>query len=228
MTDTEAMLQRAAAMGMEVSEEQYAYREEVRPQLIKVRTQTHLGNPAAVVQAVDEAIKTAAASEASANATLAEAQARRRNLLLPLGLIVLVMVLLYAKLRQLPGSPGYAGAVTMRDSIDRLKHVMTDTETMLQRAAAMGMEVSEEQYAYREEVRPQLVKLRTQTHLGNPAAVVQAVDEAIKTAGASEASANATLAEAQARRRNLLLPLGLIVLVMVLLYAKLRQLERRG
>ena len=116
----------------------------------------------------------------------------------------------------------------MRDAIDRLKHVMTDTETMLQRAAAMGMEVSEEQYAYREEVRPQLIKLRTQTHLGNPAAVVQAVDEAIKTAGASEASANATLAEAQARRRNLLLPLGLIVLVMVLLYAKLRQLERRG
>jgi hypothetical protein len=127
-----------------------------------------------------------------------------------------------------PGSPGYAGAVTMRDSIDRLKHVMTDTEAMLQRAAAMGMEVSEAQYTFGQEVRPQLIKVRTETHLANTAAVVQAVDEAIKTAGASETSANATLAEAQARRRNLLLPLGLIVFVMVLLYAKLRQLERRG
>jgi hypothetical protein len=127
-----------------------------------------------------------------------------------------------------PGTPGYAGAVAMRDSIDRLKHVMTDTETMLQRAAAMGMEVSEEQYTYREDIRPQLIKVRTQTHLGDPAAVLKSVDVAIKAASASDASANATVAEARARRRNLLLPLGLIILVMVLLYAKLRQLERRG
>ena len=127
-----------------------------------------------------------------------------------------------------PGSPGNDGAVAMRNAIDRLKTVMTNTETEIQRAAAMGMEVSEEQYTYREEVRPQIIKVRTQTHLANPAAVVQAVDEAVKTAAKSEAAANATLAEAQARRRNLLLPLALIVLVMVLLYLKLRQLERRG
>lgn len=126
-----------------------------------------------------------------------------------------------------PGSAGNEGAVAMRNAIDRLKAVMTKTEAELHRAAAMGMEVSEEQYAYREDVRPQLIKVRTQTHLANPAAVVEAVDEAAKTAAKSEAAANATLAEAQARRRNLLLPLALIVLVMVLLYAKLRQLERR-
>jgi predicted CXXCH cytochrome family protein len=126
------------------------------------------------------------------------------------------------------GSAGNNGAVAMRSAIDRLKTVMADTESGLQRAAAMGMEVSEEQYAYREDVRPQLIKVRTQTHLANPAAVVDAVDEAVKMAMKSEAAANATLAEAQARRRNLLLPLGLIVLVMVLVYAKLRQLERRS
>ncbi len=124
------------------------------------------------------------------------------------------------------GSPGNDGAVAMHNAIERLKTVMTQTETELQRAAAMGMEVSEEQYAYREDVRPQIIKVRTQTHLADPSAVVQAVDEAVKTAAKSEAAANATLAEAQARRRNLLLPLALIVLVMVLLYVKLRQLER--
>jgi predicted CXXCH cytochrome family protein len=127
-----------------------------------------------------------------------------------------------------PGSAGNQGAATMRSAIDRLKTVMTNTEAGLQRAAAMGMEVSEEQYAYHEDVRPQLIKIRTQTHLANPAALVEAVDEAVKTAAKSEAAANATLAEAQARRRNLLVPLALIVLVMVLLYAKLRQLERRS
>ncbi len=126
------------------------------------------------------------------------------------------------------GSAGNNGAVAMRSAIDKLKTVMADTESGLQRAAAMGMEVSEEQYAYREDVRPQLIKVRTQTHLANPAAVVGAVDEAVKMAMKSEAAANATLAEAQARRRNLLLPLGMIVLVMVLVYAKLRQLERRS
>ena len=124
------------------------------------------------------------------------------------------------------GSTGNDAAVAMRTSIDRLKGVMTDTEAALHRAAVMGMEVSEEEYAYREQVRPQLIKVRTETHLANPQAVTQAVDEAIKAAAASKAAATASLAEAQARRRNLLLPLGLIVLLMVLLYVKLRQLER--
>jgi len=126
------------------------------------------------------------------------------------------------------GSAPNNAAVTMRTAIDRLKDVMTDTEAALQKAAVMGMEVSEEQYAYREQVRPQLIKVRTQTHLADPAAVTAAVDEAIKAATASETAAKATLAEAQSRRRNLLLPLGLIVLLMGLLYVKLRQLERRG
>ena len=127
-----------------------------------------------------------------------------------------------------PGSAGYDGAVKMRDSIERLKTVMTDAETLLTRASAMGMEVSEEQYAYREEVRPQLIKVRTETHLGNPGAVVRAADEGIKEATASETSAKATVAEAESRRRNLLLPLGLIILLMIIVYAKLRQLERAG
>ncbi|MFQ5665332.1 MAG: cytochrome c3 family protein [Candidatus Binatia bacterium] len=126
-----------------------------------------------------------------------------------------------------PGSAGYAGAVKMRQGIEKLKSVMTATETMLARARTMGMEVSEEEYTYRQDVRPRLVKVRTDTHLGDPSAVLRAVQEGIKSAAASEASARSSLAEAQARRRHLLVPLGLIVIVMILLYAKLRQLERR-
>ena len=125
-----------------------------------------------------------------------------------------------------PGSAGYDGAVKMRDAIERLKTVMTDAETLLNRASTMGMEVSEEQYAYGEDVRPQLIKVRTETHRGDPGAVVQVADDGVKAAVASETSAKATVAEAEARRRNLLLPLGFIILLMILLYAKLRQLER--
>ena len=125
-----------------------------------------------------------------------------------------------------PASAGYDGATAMRGAIDRLKAVMTDTEAMLTKASAMGMEVSEEQYTYHEDVRPQLIKVRTLTHLGDSKAVVDAAEEGIKAATASEVAARATLSEAQARRRNLLIPLALIVVVMVLLYAKLRQLEK--
>jgi predicted CXXCH cytochrome family protein len=126
-----------------------------------------------------------------------------------------------------PGSRGYDAAVTMRDAVERLKGVMTKTESMLATASKMGMEVSEEQYAYRDGVRPQLIKARTEVHLADPVAVVRVVDEGVAAASASQKSAEATLAEARSRRRNLLLPLALIIILMVLLYAKLRQLERR-
>src|SRR5215475_13009353 len=102
---------------------------------------------------------------------------------------------------------------------------MTNTEVMLRKAGAMGMEVSDEQYAYRESVAPQLIKVRTETHLGDAQAVQAVGEEGIKAALASQASAQATIAEAQTRRRNLILPLALVGILMGLLYAKLRQLE---
>ena len=126
-----------------------------------------------------------------------------------------------------PDSAGYKGAVEMRQAIDRLKAVIDSTDKMLTKASQMGMEVSDEQYTVREEVHPALIKVRTDTHLGDPKVVVQAVDVAIKTADKTETSAKSTLQEAWNRRRNLLFPLALIVLVMVLLYLKLRQLEGR-
>jgi hypothetical protein len=92
----------------------------------------------------------------------------------------------------------------------------------------MGMEVSEEEYTLRESVRPQLIMVRTQTHLADAQAVIEAVETGVTAAAASDASARATLAEAQARRRNLLVPLALIAALMILLGAKLRQLEKQG
>jgi len=127
-----------------------------------------------------------------------------------------------------PGSKGYAAAVAMRGGIEQLKAVMASTESMLQRAGSMGMEVSDEQYAYNESVRPELVKLRTETHLANVAAVEKVVQEAIEAATKSKTAAEATLADAESRRRNLMIPLALIGILMVLLYVKLRQLEGGG
>jgi hypothetical protein len=127
-----------------------------------------------------------------------------------------------------PGSTGYQGAVEMRDAIARLQTVTSDTEAMLNRASELGMEVSDEQYIVHQEVRPALIKVRTETHLADPQAVAKTVAAAIKTADKTEASAKSTLREAWNRRRNLLIPLALIILLMVLLYLKLRQLERRA
>ena len=116
----------------------------------------------------------------------------------------------------------------MYDAIDHLKAVMARTEATLTRAKRMGMEVSEDEYVLRETVRPQLIMVRTQTHLADPQAVTDAVATAVNAAAASEAAAQATLAEAQTRRRNLLVPLALIAALMILLGLKLRQLEGRG
>jgi len=126
------------------------------------------------------------------------------------------------------GSVGYNAAVTMRAAIDQLKAGLERTDATLARARRMGMEVTEEEYAVREQVRPQLIKARTQTHLSDPGQVVEVVTAGVNAAAASEASAQATLAEAQARRRNLLIPLALIALLIILLRLKLRQLERNG
>jgi predicted CXXCH cytochrome family protein len=126
------------------------------------------------------------------------------------------------------GSAGYEAAVRMRDAIDHLRAVMAETEATLTSAKRMGMEVSEEEYALRETVRPQLIMVRTQTHLADTQTVIEAVTTGVNAATASDAAAQATLAEAQARRRNLLIPLALIAVLMVLLGAKLRQLEGRG
>jgi hypothetical protein len=126
-----------------------------------------------------------------------------------------------------PGTAGYEAAAKMRDAIDRLKTAMSDAETKLGKAGQMGMEVSDEQYTYRERVRPQLIKARTETHLGNAAATVQVAQEGITSATASAVAAQATIDEADARRRNLLIPLALIAALMLLLYLKLRQIEGR-
>lgn len=125
------------------------------------------------------------------------------------------------------GSSGYTAAAQMHDAIDRLKTTLAGAEASLTRAKAMGMEVSDEEYALRENVHPQLIKARTETHMADAKALLKVVDEAVAAAAASQTAAQQTLEEAQSRRRNLLLPLVLIVVLMVLLYLKLRQLERR-
>jgi hypothetical protein len=126
-----------------------------------------------------------------------------------------------------PGTAGYDVAAQMHDAVERLKTAMATAEMLLDQASRMGMEVSEEAYAYRESVRPHLIKLRTETHLADGRAVAQIAQEGITTAGATAAAATAALDEAQARRRHLLLPLALIALLMVLLYVKVRQIERQ-
>lgn len=127
-----------------------------------------------------------------------------------------------------PGSVGYVAAASMKEAIGSLQRAMTDTELLLHKAGAMGMEISDEQYAYKENVPTQLIKARTETHLASAEAVQKVVQEGLSAAAASQKAAEATLAEAQTRRRNLLIPLTLIVLLIVLLYAKLRRLERGG
>jgi hypothetical protein len=127
-----------------------------------------------------------------------------------------------------PGTRALDAAIAMREAIEQLKSAMAGAEGAIARAAAMGMEVGDERYAYNDTVKPRLIKLRTDIHRADPELVRADATEGIAAATASERAAAALITEAQARRRSLFLPLALIVLLMVLLHAKLRQLERRG
>ena len=96
----DAALQRAEAVGMEVGDARYEFHA-VDGILIQARTGVHRFSPAYVLEVASPGFDLARRTERTAAAALAEALTRRANLLLPLAIIVLLMMLLAKKLRQL-------------------------------------------------------------------------------------------------------------------------------
>jgi hypothetical protein len=96
----EHALSAAATAGMEVSEAEFAV-QGAREALVQTRNQVHAFDPAVVEKVADAGTATAAAAERDGRAALVELANRRWMALIPLGMIGLVGVLLYRKIRQL-------------------------------------------------------------------------------------------------------------------------------
>jgi flagellin-like hook-associated protein FlgL len=96
----EAALGRATTAGMEMGEEEFVL-QAAREALIQTRNQVHAFDVASLEKAASEGREKAQDVERSAGAALAEFRNRRWLATIPLGMIVIVGALLYAKIRSL-------------------------------------------------------------------------------------------------------------------------------
>jgi predicted CXXCH cytochrome family protein len=95
-----ALIARAENAGMEVSDQELAL-SEARTNLTLARTEIHAFDPATLDQVVSEGMKSLAGVERAGNQALADLRFRRRGLFVSLGAILLVVVGLALKIREL-------------------------------------------------------------------------------------------------------------------------------
>lgn len=95
-----ALLERAERAGMEVSKPLYDLNEG-RDRLILARVQIHQFDPASVRKVLDDGEKIAGACQTSATKALEDLSYRRRGFAVSAGIILIMIALLLAKIRQL-------------------------------------------------------------------------------------------------------------------------------
>jgi predicted CXXCH cytochrome family protein len=122
--------------------------------------------------------------------------------------------------------PGYAAAVKMRASIDRLKQDIDTNTALISRARNAGMEVGDEELALNE-ARTKLVLARTEIHAFDPAPLDAVVNDGTKILAGVNQAGNRAITELAYRRRGLFVSLGLILLVVIALVLKIRDLGHK-
>ena len=100
LTENSDLIARARNAGMEVSDQELALAE-VRTKLTQARTEIHTFNPAAVDVVVNEGTKALTDVARAGNQALADLRYRRRGLFISLALILVVVVGLALKIRDL-------------------------------------------------------------------------------------------------------------------------------
>jgi predicted nucleic acid-binding protein len=122
-------------------------------------------------------------------------------------------------------SVGYQVAKALKESLEDLKAAMRKAERVLGVAERAGMEVGEVRYNF-QGVHQMLIQARNVVHASSLEVLEEVIAKGESMAAAAIQAGKDALAELQARRRMMSIPLTAIGLVMVLLYAKIRDLER--
>ena len=123
------------------------------------------------------------------------------------------------------GDTGLVAAARMRSAIERLKGSMDQTQTLVARLTAAGMEMGDQELELAR-ARNQLTLARTEVHAFDPDRVDPIVDEGLGILEGAVTAGAAALAELQFRRRGLALSLVLILLFVAALGFNVRQLDR--
>jgi len=123
------------------------------------------------------------------------------------------------------GSPGLETAGRLRAQLEDVKGAMAAAEEVLRRAANLGMDVGDARLDL-DEANTQLIRARAVIHAANPQELQTVTAQGVAAAGRARASGEAAIAEWSFRRRGLGISAVVIVFVAVLLWLKLREIER--
>lgn len=114
----------------------------------------------------------------------------------------------------------------MRRSIDELVQHLGEAETLLDRAARAGMEVSRAKFGLNE-THDQLINARVVIHSFSPQELEAVAGPGIESAKKAHQAGLAALDELQFRRKGLAVSLIVILMAVVAIYLKIRQIESR-
>lgn len=124
------------------------------------------------------------------------------------------------------GDTGYQMASTMYASIDSLKTVYDSAAVMIHRAEKKDMDVSDLEYSLRE-VRQKLIRTRTMLHSFDVERVDKIEQEGLEAGTNIIQSAKELIDEYYYRRKGLGIFTLVITLLVIVLYLKVRQIERK-
>lgn len=124
-----------------------------------------------------------------------------------------------------PESAGYRVAQAMRERLDDFRAAMRRAEAVLDTAGQAGMEVGEMRYNF-QEARQALVLARDTIHTFSQEDLDTLVAKGKNVAMLAFQAGHAALVELQVRKREMIIPLVAIGFVMVLLYMKIRALDK--
>lgn len=125
-----------------------------------------------------------------------------------------------------PGSKGLAAAQAMRASLEALKSRLEEAQALVSQAANAGVEMSEARLTL-QEAQTRLIQARNVIHSFSPKQVEAVITEGLKFAEKGVAAGKAGLAEVRFRRRGLSIALVILVGTAILLFLKVREMERQ-
>jgi predicted CXXCH cytochrome family protein len=125
-----------------------------------------------------------------------------------------------------PGDKGFVAAGDIRSKIDGLLGRIDRSEQILDRAERAGMEVSKPKFDLREAIDG-VTHARVLIHTSSPAEVDKVIAPADGIAEKTYQAGVAALAELNFRRKGLVVSLFFILFLAVLVYLKLRDIEKR-
>ena len=124
------------------------------------------------------------------------------------------------------GSGGYQAAAEIRADIDSLETAISTADEKVKEAEKMGVEGGQAGFDLGS-ARDKLTQVRSVIHTFDPAQVKDVTSPGIKTARQVQETAEAALGDIRARQIGLAISLLLVALVAILLWRKIRQVDKR-